>query len=332
MREHGGDIDAAIARFGGAAGDWIDLSTGINRLPYPVPPISGHALTALPTRADTARAIGAARTAYGVAPTAACLAVAGAQAAIQLVPRLRRAGRAAILSPTYNEHAAAFRAAGWKVEEPREAEALAGADAAVVVNPNNPDGRRHAPGELRALAGRVGLLVVDESFADVAPELSLCPHAGRPGLVVLRSFGKFHGLAGIRLGFVIAAEAEIARIAAAAGPWAVSGPALEIGASALADPAWAASTRERLAAGAARLDRLAGGTGWSALGGTTLFRLYETGDAVAAQARLARHRIWSRSFPWSRGLLRLGLPGPDPEWARLAAALGAERRARDGGA
>lgn len=320
MRDHGGNLDAAVARFGGAAADWIDLSTGINRRPYPVPPLPAEAWTALPTRAATARLIAAARAAYRA--EAAVLPVAGAQAAIQMIPRLRPAGRARVLGPTYNEHAAALRAAGWTVDEVTAPDGLAGADLAVVVNPNNPDGRRLAPDDLRATAYRVGLLVVDESFADAAPELSLATTALPPNLLVLRSFGKFYGLAGLRLGFVLGGAAEVARLDEMAGPWPVCGPAIEVGRLALADRAWADRTSAQLEADARRLDKLAEGAGWRLAGGTPLFRLYETPGAVPAQERLARARIWSRVFPYSDHWLRLGLPGPEPEWDRLGAALG----------
>jgi cobalamin biosynthetic protein CobC len=264
--------------------------------------------------------IEAARSAYAVADAAAVLPVAGAQAAIQRLPRLRSRGHVAVLGPTYNEHAAAFAAEGWRVTETGDLATLAQADAAVVVNPNNPDGRRTDPETLLALAGRVGLLVVDESFADVEPARSLCPMAGQPGLVVLRSFGKFHGLAGLRLGFAIGTPADMEILRALEGPWSVSGPALVIGAMALADRAWADATRQRLAGAAARLDRLALEARWRPVGGTTLFRLYEAHDATAARSRLAAARIWSRIFPWSPSLVRLGMPG-ETEWDRLAAVL-----------
>lgn len=317
MRDHGGDIDRARARYGGT--DWIDLSTGINRQPWPVPPLPAPVWTDLPTAAARAALMAAARLAF--ATTAPGLALAGAQAAIQLVPRLAPPGRARVLAPTYNEHAAALRAAGWRVEEVAGPDALAGADLAVVVNPNNPDGRRHDPAALRALAPRVGRLVVDESFADADPALSLAAEAG-DGIVVLRSFGKFWGLAGLRLGFAFADAATVARLDAMAGPWPVSGPALEIGRLALADTAWRRATADRLAAEAHRLDALAAGAGWTLVGGTALFRTYDAGDAGAAQDRLARARIWSRVFPYSGRWIRLGLPGGAAEWARLAAALG----------
>ena len=319
MRDHGGNIDWAIRTFGGKAADWIDLSTGINRVPYPVPALPPEAWTQLPTRAAQDGLIAAARAALGT--NAAILPVAGAQTAIQLIPRLTAPGRAAVLSPTYNEHAACLRAAGWTVTEPADLSGLVGADLAVVVNPNNPDGACHAPAKLLALAGRVGRLVVDESFADPRPDLSLTAHAGENGLLVLRSFGKFYGLAGLRLGFVLGAAADISDLSAMTGPWPVSGAAIAIGGAALADRAWAASTTARLRQDCARMDDLALGRGWALVGGGELFRLYETPDANAAQQFLARHHIWSRIFPYSTRWMRMGLPGGGDEWPRVQAAL-----------
>lgn len=275
--------------------------------------------TALPTVAATARLLTAAGAAYQ--SQAPILAVAGAQAAIQLIPRLSAPARARILTPTYNEHGAAFRNAGWQVDEVATLAALEGADLAVVVNPNNPDGRKHAPEDLLRLTTRVGRLVVDESFADARPDLSLAPKAGQGRLVVLRSFGKFYGLAGVRLGFILGSEADIATLAEIAGPWPVSGPAIAIGTAALSDRSWAEATVARLRADAARLDRLAQSAKWKCAGGTDLFRLYDTPNALAAREKLAQHQIWTRMFPYSDHWLRLGLPGQPTEWDRLAAAL-----------
>ncbi|MCA0402085.1 MAG: threonine-phosphate decarboxylase CobD [Proteobacteria bacterium] len=316
-RDHGGNIDAAIARFGGS--DWIDLSTGINRLPYPLGPLEPGIWQQLPPQSDIARLARIAARAYGT--QASLLPLAGAQAAIQLLPRLRPPGQARILAPTYNEHAASLRLHGWQVEEVSEASALAGADLAVIVNPNNPDGRLQSPDFLMDLAKQTGLLVVDESFMDATPALSLAPRAGEEGVIVLRSFGKFYGLAGVRLGFALGHAKDIAQLAALAGPWPVSGPAIEIGCRALADDAWREATAARLHADALKLDHLAQKAGWRLVGGSALFRLYETPDATAAQERLAQAAIWSRIFPYSRTWLRLGLPGPTSEWRRLAAAL-----------
>ncbi|TBR28242.1 MAG: aminotransferase class I/II-fold pyridoxal phosphate-dependent enzyme, partial [Reyranella sp.] len=227
-RDHGGDIGVAIARFGGTEQDWIDLSTGINQQPYPLPPVPPAAWHRLPTRGAKDQLVAAARVAY--ASEAPLVPLAGAQAAIQLIPRLRPAGKAAVLGPTYNEHAAALRSQGWQVHEVSRLEALRGADLAVLVNPNNPDGCVHSQHDLAALSREVGLLVVDESFADPTPALSIAPQAGDGPLVVLRSFGKFYGLAGVRLGFALGPADLIRDLGELAGPWAVSGPALTVGA------------------------------------------------------------------------------------------------------
>ncbi|SDY30937.1 threonine-phosphate decarboxylase CobD [Citreimonas salinaria] len=319
-RDHGGNLDAAIRRFGGAAGDWLDLSTGINPVPYPLPALSPEAFARLPDRSAMDGLSHVAQQAYGAKVPA--VAFNGAQGAIQAIPGLHASGRAAIVAPTYNEHGAALRAGGWKVAEVPGLTAAEGAELAVVVNPNNPDGRRWTAQALLALSETVGLLVVDESFADTEPGLSLLPHlhAAPPRIVVLRSFGKFYGLAGLRLGFALARPPLAARLAESAGPWPVSGPAIEVALRALADRDWQAAATARLDRDAARLDRMAERAGWAPVGGTPLFRTYATPDATSAQDRLARHHVWSRVFPYSTTWLRLG-PPPEDRWDQLAEAL-----------
>lgn len=320
MRDHGGNLDAAQATYGGAAQDWVDLSTGINRVSYPLPPIDQDAWQALPTARDMAGLEGAARHAYGTA--AQIVATAGAQAAIQAVPFLRPTGQARVLTPTYNEHAACLRASGWAVTETPDLCSLAGADLAVVVTPNNPDGRIVTPEQLLQLASGVGLLVVDESFGDARPDLSLARHDLPDNVLVLRSFGKFYGLAGVRLGFAIGQGSVATRLREIAGPWPVSGPAITLARAALTDAAWQAETVKRLHADCARMDALAQQAGWTLAGGTELFRTYTTPDAAAAQDHLARHHIWSRIFPYSTQWIRLGLPAPQ-EWPQVTAAFDA---------
>ena len=317
QRDHGGDIDKAAKRYG--HGDWIDLSTGINRRPWPVATFNDHVWRALPTAAAQQKLIAVAAEWFRCNP-GSVLPVAGATAAIQSIPRLLPCGQAAVLTPSYNEHAASLRSAGWKVSECARIEDMAGADLAVVVNPNNPDGREWAPEQMAKLAARTGHLIVDESFADPRPDLSLAPILPE-NVLILRSFGKFWGLAGLRLGFVIARPDLLEPIAEAAGPWPVNGPALEIGAAAIADRDWADSTVVYHSEASLRLDRLAISAGWQALGGTHLFRLYDTGDAMAEQDRLAHAHIWSRRFPYSHRWLRLGIPGNAQEWARVIAVL-----------
>ncbi len=319
MRDHGGNLDEAMQRFGGTG--WLDLSTGINRRPYPLPHIAPQSWHALPTRARQSALTQAAHSAWSAHPDTHAIALPGAQAAIQLVPRLRGQGRARVLGPTYNEHAACLTAEGWQVETVPQLSDLAEADLAIVVSPNNPDGQSHAPETLLALREKVGFLVVDESFGDVTPAQSLLPYAPQSGLIVLRSFGKFYGLAGLRLGFAFGPADLIATLKTMSGPWPISGPAIDVGIAALSDAAWATTMRAQLAKDAIRADALAAKAGWTLLGGTTLFRLYNTPNAKAAQDQLAQAQVWSRIFPWSATALRLGLPGPDAEWDQLSRAL-----------
>ena len=247
------------------------------------------------------------------------MALAGASAAIQLLPHLIDGKRAAVLWPTYNEHAASLRAAGWDVAQPSQPAQLSGADLAVIVNPNNPDGRCFTPRQISQIADRVGHLIVDESFADPRPDLSVA--GARPANVtVLRSFGKFWGLAGLRLGFAIAAPDLAARLAERAGPWSVSGPAIQIGTQALADDPWSEASVTWLAEAALHLDQIVT-PHWPLAGGTHLFRLYHTPDAQAAQAKLAHAGIWSRIFPWHPHWIRLGIPGSRDEFDRVKSAL-----------
>lgn len=313
-RDHGGGLDAAVARFGGSKAAWIDLSTGINPCPWPIAPalIPQDAWTALPDRAAVTALETAARHLWQVPERMGVLAAPGASALIARIPTLAAAGQVHIPQPTYNEHAAAFGLQGWQVQ----AEAAPMQQARVIVQPNNPTGAWATPDMLHD----VPLVVVDESFCDIAPERSLLPHLPERGGLVLKSFGKFWGLAGLRLGFAIGDPLLLARLAEALGPWPVAGPALHIGAAALADTDWAQATRERLAADARRLDAAMTRAGAEVAGGTDLFRLYAVDDAAAWQARLAQAQIWSRIFPYSDRLIRLGLPHP-AHWARIEAAL-----------
>jgi cobalamin biosynthetic protein CobC len=309
-RDHGGGLDAAMAAWGGARADWLDLSTGINPVPYPLPPIPPHAWTALPDR-DAARALeDAARAVWAVPDAAEVIAAPGLSALIARLPHLLRLPAVEIPRPTYNEWEAAFRAAGTAVTADPAAPLCA-------VHPNNPDGRTLPP---EALEGRP-LALLDESFCDPVPAQSHVARTARPGTVVLKSFGKFWGLAGLRLGFAILAPGALADgLREALGPWPVSGPALAVGTAALRDGPWAERTRARLAADAARLDALMAARGAALAGGTPLFRLYAVEDARALATRLAHGRVLARVFPYSATWLRLGLPAPD-RWDQLEAAL-----------
>ena len=307
-RDHGGGLDAAIAQYGGTRTSWLDLSTGINPVPYPMPKLSADAWTALPDEKALHLLLDRARSYWGIPKEAGILAAPGASALIAQLPRLVTPGRVAIPGPTYNEHGAAFRNAGWTLDDD-------GLDAFVAVHPNNPDGLLWDEKILQA-----PLTIIDESFCDVTPDQSMIHLAGRKGTVVLKSFGKFWGLAGMRLGFAIGDPDLLAQLSETLGPWAVSGPAIQIGAEALADPQWADDTRARLMIDANRLDSILHGQGAKTVGGTTLFRLYEVQNAKAAQDKLAQSHVWSRVFPYADNWLRLGLPHP-LRWGQLEGAF-----------
>ncbi|EKF19366.1 threonine-phosphate decarboxylase CobD [Nitratireductor pacificus] len=322
VTDHGGSLVRAAALFPGAPTPWLDLSTGINPHSYPFPPLPATAYARLPEEARLAELAALAARVYGAPDGAHLVAAPGTQVLLPLVAALLPAGPAMVLAPTYAEHARAAALAGHAVEEVEDFERLFEARLAVVVNPNNPDGRVIPRDRLLALAahlhGRGGLLVVDEAFMDVGPRAeSVAGDVGAGGLVVLRSFGKFFGLAGVRLGFAAAMPAIAARLSGWLGPWAVAGPALEIGMTALADTAWQETMRKRLAAEAARLDRTLAAQGLAVSGGTDLFRFLRLPAASGLFETLGRHGILVRSFAGRPDCLRLGLPGSDADHARL---------------
>ncbi len=324
LPRHGGDPAAAEARFGKPAEGWLDLSTGINPFAYPVPPLEGTIWQKLPdTGADRALRRAAAD-AWGVSNDETILAAPGTQALIQALSRLYGPARIAVLEPTYPGYAEAFAQAGHEVVACTVLDELAAGQIAVVVNPNNPDGRETQPGELVALAdtmaARGGLLIVDEAFADLTPELSVVAKVTR-GLMVLRSFGKFFGLAGLRLGFAVC-DPDLARLLREAlGPWPVSGPALEIGRIALADRAWIEAMRIRLLREAGFMDALLTQGGLAVLGGTSLFRLAAAPRAWALYEYLGKRGILVRPFQHELRWLRFGLPPDEAARQRLTTAL-----------
>jgi cobalamin biosynthesis protein CobC len=323
---HGGDLTAARRRFPGAPEPFIDLSTGINPHSYPLLELSHEVFARLPEPAALERLVATAARSYGAPSTDAVAAAPGTQILLPSVFALVPAGRAAVLGPTYAEHASVAMLVGHQTKEATDIDDLKDADLAVVVNPNNPDGRVVSKHALLVLADekrrRGGLLVVDEAFMDVGPAgLSLGPEVGRGHIVVLRSFGKFYGLAGLRLGFALAAPELAARLRATLGPWAVAGPAIAAGQAALSDAAWAEAMRDRLARDAARLDRRLAGAKLEIVGGTSLFRLARTPAAGALFDHLGRAGILVRRFAEQPAWLRFGLPGIEEAWQRLAAAL-----------
>ena len=319
---HGGRLRAAASHFGLALDQWLDLSTGINPNGWPVPQVPASAWARLPEDEDGLEQ--AARAYYDAAHL---LPVAGSQAAIQALPRLRAPARIGVLSPGYAEHAAAWRAAGHAVRALAADEvdrAIPACDVLVLIHPNNPTGVRF-PGERlldwhTQLAARGGWLVVDEAFMDTTPDQSLCGLSARPGLIVLRSLGKFFGLAGARVGFVCAQPDLLARLARLLGPWTLGAPARWVAQAALRDQDWRERERPRLVAAGERLGALLRRQGLTPQGGCALFQWVPSPQARDLHQALARQGILTRLFE-DPASLRLGLPGTEADWTRLETAL-----------
>ncbi len=322
---HGGALDRMRAAFPQAPEPWLDLSTGINPWPYPQTDCPPDAFEHLP-RADAMAQCRAAMATAFCAPEEVILLAPGSEILIRLLPTILAPRRVALTHPSYGDHAQVWSQAGAEViDHPDPLEAADTADLVVLCNPNNPDGRswtRAALETARArLAARGGVLVLDEAYADLRPDLSMAPYGGLPGLIVLRSFGKMYGLAGVRLGALIAPDAIRTAMAQRLGVWSVSGPALTLGARAYADQAWLVRTQERLAVMRARLDTVLRDAGFTVAGGTDLFRFVMVGEAEALWRRLAHQGIYVRRFAWSSRHVRLGLPPTDVALQRLKTAL-----------
>jgi cobalamin biosynthetic protein CobC len=321
---HGGRLSEAAAAFPRAPTPWLDLSTGINPKPWRGARAEWSDLSRLPDPADIADLESAAAGAFGVGDPRRVLATAGAEAALRLLPAVIDATEAAIVSPTYSGHADAWRLARRSiVAVTQDVAQVAPAPVLVIVNPNNPDGWRMERGPLLDLAARRSKLglwtIVDESFVETAPNLSVANEAIE-NLVVLRSFGKFYGLPGVRLGFVVTEPGLIADLRAIQGDWPVSTDAVTIGRSAYLDGAWRMQTRERLDRDTQALDDLLTAQGFTIVGGTSLFRLIATPRAGVIFEGLCERGILTRPFEDARDRLRFGVPC-QTDLVRLAQAL-----------
>jgi cobalamin biosynthetic protein CobC len=326
---HGGNLGKARLLFPQAPEPWIDLSTGINPHSYPHSPIPATAFSRLPEPGllETLKHIAAGT--YSAPSANHIVAAPGTQSLLPLLSDLvGKTGRktAAVLSPTYAEHARAARMNGFEVNETNDIEILKTVDLAIIVNPNNPTGRIVSRENLfeiaKSLRERGGVLVVDEAFGDaIIDHESLCGSVDEGNIVVLRSFGKFYGMAGLRLGFAVSSINIIKALELRLGPWAVSGPALHVASEALANHDWQTQMLSQLKDDAARLDGLLHKAGLTVVGGTNLFRLVRHPSAQEVFQRLGENGILVRAFEERPDDLRLGLPECEDEWKRLDAAL-----------
>lgn len=323
MLEHGGRLARAAATYGLPRERWLDLSTGISPYAYPVPPVPASAWQWLPEDDDGLLDI--ARAYYGAEHL---LAVAGSQAAIAALPRLRPRARVGVIAPGYAEHAHAWRAQGHDVVARGADDLFATSDAfdvIVLIHPNNPGGERFTRDALLSLHGRLaargGWLIVDEAFIDTRADESLCADA-REGLIVLRSVGKFFGLAGARAGFVVAWPACLDALRECLGPWTLGGPSRYVLKAALADREWQHEAVRRLRRDGARLAGLLAAQGLAPDGGCEFFQYLRHDEATRLHHALATRGILTRRFD-EPAALRFGLPGDDAGYERLASTLAA---------
>lgn len=309
--EHGGNLDHHIDLFGGEKSNWIDLSTGINNSPYPIPKIPKCVWMSLPDKTLTESFQTIARDFWKVPKNAHIIAANGTSAIISLLPSIFKKGSVDIYHPSYNEYEAAFLRNGWKISNTDP-------EARILVNPNNPDGKYWNSKDILS-SGK--LTIIDESFCDLTPNKSLIEFSDQPGVIILKSFGKFWGLAGLRLGCAIASSETLRNLENALGPWPASGPALYLASMALQNKTWAQSTIENLNNFAVQLDDILEKSGISIIGGTSLFRLIEISDAEKLKIHFARNHVLIRTFPYSNKIARIGVPSKNHDRLKLKTIL-----------
>ena len=308
--KHGGKLDEAVLQFGGRKSEWMDLSTGINPRPYPFKKVGQMLWERLPDDNDFEDIYKAAHNFWNVPKSSVVLGASGVSSLIAIIPFLNPLSTVSIQQPTYSEYKLSFERVGYKVLK-------TGGEINVIVNPNNPDGKIQKVNEI--LENHKRLTIIDESFCDLYPENSLINLASQPGFIILKSFGKFWGLAGLRLGFAIGRPETVNPLKYALGPWQISGPALSIGCQALHDIKWAEKTRANLYESAIRLDKIM--KRYKLIGGTNLYRLYFVTDAKELFRKLASNKVLIRNFDYKRNWVRIGLPKQEKDWEILEKAL-----------
>lgn len=308
---HGGELVKAAREYGIEPFKWLDLSTGINPNGYAIKDLPQSCFHRLPDPTDVMELEAVAREAYGVPADVGLIAAPGSEALIQALPQIFQKTNVAILSPTFSSHEASWQRYGHSVRQISHINDLQDETVVVVVNPNNPDGSLIKPKMFKKvsqqLKERGGVLVIDEAFADCNPEISFVPRHDNGSVIVLRSVGKFYGLAGIRLGFAVGPNRYLQRLKGLMGDWAVSGPAIEIGRNALGDKDWKAKTFQLLEIQSAMHKEVFQRLEVKVVGGTSLFNLIEVSDARTLHHQLAKRAIWTRRFDYNPQWLRIGL-------------------------
>ncbi|MBL1421961.1 MAG: threonine-phosphate decarboxylase [Alphaproteobacteria bacterium] len=311
---HGGALDQAIAEFGGDANNWLDLSTGINPYHYPTDRVSSLSWAQLPQKSALNMLLTAASAAYNC-PKKQIFAANGTQYLIETLPQILPKSTIAILAPTYQEHAHNWQKHGHKVILVDDIEQAKQADHLIIVNPNNPTGKLFTPQQLQVLqkhfAAKGGYLIIDEAFMDMTPDMSMAAHAGQVGLIILRSFGKFFGLAGVRVGFILADDQILHKIEQHIGLWSISGMAIDVAENALNDHKWQRDMRQTLAEDMRNMCQILQLNKFDVIGQTDLFCLVKMPDGAASAheyfTKLAQQHTLTRKFIDDATILRFGL-------------------------
>ncbi|OUR78683.1 threonine-phosphate decarboxylase [Alphaproteobacteria bacterium 46_93_T64] len=323
---HGGDLAWAKAQYGSQEANWIDLSTGINPNAYPVPSLNAEIWERLPGAEQERNLLQTAKAYYQMSPTHEIVAAPGTQSLLQILPHLRENLTVGIFSPTYAEHAHCWLAAGHDVIEFDDINVSpSSADVIIIVSPNNPTGEiadQQILLDIHAkLAEKSGLLIIDEAFMDMTPQHSFCRCAPKENVLILKSFGKFFGLAGVRLGFAIGDPTVIDALKSRLGPWAVSAVASEIGIQAMKDTGWISETIKKLKTDSLRLQKLLKAHKLIVKEATGLFIFVSTPKTSTVFDHLCKQSILVRPFPAQPDKLRFGFPKSEQDWARLEHAL-----------
>ncbi|MEP2979564.1 MAG: threonine-phosphate decarboxylase CobD [Lentilitoribacter sp.] len=320
--EHGGNLERAIQTYGGSRSDWIDISTGISPFIAPIPDLDLSSWHRLPERAVVSELAEIAKKYY--ASKQNCLVTSGSQFLINHLPDLLQ-GDVGIVGPTYGEYAGAFARNNRSYTALSSIDDIGDVRSLVLANPNNPDGRLYSQDELCVLAKvlkqRDGYLVVDEAFCDVCEKASMLMTDPIENLIVLKSFGKFFGLAGARIGFVFAHNEVLSRIKYLQGPWSVSGPSISVARHVLTRDGIHCELLKKISSRHGQFIQMLGRTGLKIAGGTKLFTLIEHESAANLHEHLLVEKILTRKFDYNASWLRLGLTCNEEEDLRLQQAI-----------
>ncbi|MFT6098855.1 MAG: cobalamin biosynthetic protein CobC [Arenicella sp.] len=335
---HGGDLENAITRYGGAVHEWLDLSTGISPWNYPIPQFESSTWRTLPSPETQ---LIAAASAYYRCLVCDIAVTPGSQLAIRLIPQLlntalgKKMHAVAIPLIGYQEHANSWQLANHKVIRYRnfdELDTLVSDNLVsdvVVINPNNPSAERLSAAGLEKISSMLsGLLIVDEAFSDLEVDYnqhsSLKPLHHNDNVIVLKSIGKFFGLAGARVGFAVGTHPIVHQLQTLLSPWSVAGPSMEVATLALNDRQWQRSQIKRIKLHAEQ-QRLAMAVikqnepNCRIMDQSLFFSVFGENDRIVGlHEHLARMKIWAR----------LGDPYVDPfvdhseqlNWLRLSLA------------